>query len=240
VDRIWKGSVNRDQLAVMQGHNFATGRKYKLSVPFDTSSSNTDVLVYNYTAESRGQFGSWSRYDSHPATGWCNLLGTEYMGSTSGRVYRNRASGTRFDYADAAEQPIQAVALLRTSDMGDAAIRKRLLHVTAAYRAPRANGLNLTQAGTALSVAVDQRDDFTSTQLYTGAGKTSTSGLGDQWAVKGDTLRYSVSIPKARYFQVRVENASLYEPMELTGIVYRVAGLTTLGTTEAADSGRTS
>lgn len=240
VDRIWKGSVNRDQLAVMQGHNFATGRKYKLSVPFDASSSNTDVLVYNYTAESRGQFGSWSRYDSHPATGWCNLLGTEYMGSTSGRVYRNRASGTRFDYADAAEQPIQAVALLRTSDMGDAAIRKRLLHVTAAYRAPRANGLNLTQAGTALSVAVDQRDDFTSTQLYTGAGKTSTSGLGDQWAVKGDTLRYSVSIPKARYFQVRVENASLYEPMELTGIVYRVAGLTTLGTTEAADSGRTS
>lgn len=239
IERIWKGEVNRDQLAVMQGHNFATGRRYKLSVPMGSAVVNSDVLVYNYTAESRGQFGSWSRYDSHPATGWCNLLGREYFGSTSGRVYTNRASTTRFDYADAAEQPIQAVALLRTTDFGDASVRKRLLHVTAAYRAPRTDGLNLSQLGTALSIAVDQRDQFTSTQLYTGGGKTQTTGLGDQWAVKGDTLRYSVAIPKARYFQVRVENATLYEPLELTGITYRVAGLTTLGTKEAADSGRT-
>jgi hypothetical protein len=239
IERIWKGEVNRDQLAVMQGHNFATGRRYKLSVPMGDAVVNSDVLVYNYTAESRGQFGSWSRYDAHPATGWCNLLGREYFGSTSGRVYTNRASSTRFDYADAAEQPIQAVALLRTTDFGDASVRKRLLHVTAAYRAPRTDGLNLSQLGTALSVAVDQRDQFTSTQLYTGGGKTQATGLGDQWAVKGDTLRYSVAISKARYFQVRVENATLYEPLELTGITYRVAGLTTLGTKEAADSGRT-
>jgi hypothetical protein len=239
IERIWKGTVNRDQLAVMQGHNFATGRRYKLSVPLLGSQVNSDVLVYNYTAESRGQFGSWSRYDAHPATGWCNLLGMEYFGATSGRVYKNRASGSRFDYADGAEQPIQAQALLRTTDFGDAAVRKRLLHVTAAYRAPRTDGLNLTQVGTALSVAVDQRDDFTSTQLYVGGGKTQTTGLGDQWALKGNTFRYSVAIPKARYFQLRVENATLYEPMELTGIMYRVAGLTTLGTTEAADSGRT-
>lgn len=239
IERIWKGEVNRDQLAVMQGHNFATGRRYKLSVPMGDAVVNSDVLVYNYTAESRGQFGSWSRYDSHPATGWCNLLGREYFGSTSGRVYTNRASTTRFDYADAAEQPIQAVALLRTTDFGDASVRKRLLHVTAAYRAPRTDGFNLSQLGTALSVAVDQRDQFTSTQLYTGGGKTQATGLGDQWAVKGDTLRYSVAISKARYFQVRVENATLYEPLELTGITYRVAGLTTLGTKEAADSGRT-
>ena len=236
LDRLWKQRVNLDKLDIMQGHHYGVGRQYKLSVPSHDSSLNSQVLAYNHTSESRGAFGSWTRYDNHPATGWCNLLGDAYFASSQGKVFRIRRDNSKYDYVDGAMTPISSQVTLRATSFGEESTRKRVLHLTATFRTPQSGDVNLNLSGTSVSMAADLREDFQSAQLYTTQGRTTLTGLSDLPLVKGDSLRYSVSTPKAKFFQVRIENATIYEPMELSGIVYRVAGLTSKGSTTAKET----
>lgn len=236
LDRLWKEQVNTSLLSIMQGHHYGVARQYKLSLPVNDETTNSQVYAYNHTSESRGQYGSWTRYSNHPSTGWCNLLGDAFFASSLGKVFRLRKSNTKYDYIDGASSPINAQLTLRATSFGEESTRKRLLHLTCTFRTPKAGEVNLSLLGTSVSVATDLKEDFQSTQIYNTQGRTTLTGLSDLPLVKGDSLRYSISTSKAAFFQVRIENASLYEPMELSGVVYRVAGLTSKGATTAKET----
>lgn len=235
VDRVWRDEVDLAQLTLAQGHHFGVGRQYKLSVPLQDANKNSDVLVYEHTRESRGQIGAWSRHDNHAVTGWCNLLEREFFATSQGRVCVTKDSGSRLDFSDRGES-IEAAVTLRSNDFGVPNTRKRLLHVGVHFRNPQEGGLNIPQESTTVEMATDLSEDFLLCSNYTGSGLFGKNGLADSGLLKGETIRFTVPITKAIRFQPKIVNNGLYETLQFSGVTYRVTGLTTKGTKEAADS----
>ena len=235
VDRVWRDEVDLAQLTLAQGHHFGVGRQYKLSVPLQDAGKNSDVLVYEHTRESRGQIGAWTRHDNHATTGWCNLFDKEYFATSQGRVCVTKDSGSRLDFSDRGES-IEAAVTLRSNDFGVPNTRKRLLHVGVHFRNPQEGGLNIPQESTTVEMATDLSEDFLLCSNYTGSGLFGKNGLSDSGLLKGETIRFTVPITKAIRFQPKIVNNGLYETLQFSGVTYRVTGLTTKGTKEAADS----
>lgn len=102
---LWNTELNKDAISRLTGHNYRQGRKYKLSYPVNGSTDNSKVFVYDHSREELGQMGSWTVYDNHNATGWCNQRSDAFWGTTNGRVMKVRNTNTRYDYRDD-DQPI--------------------------------------------------------------------------------------------------------------------------------------
>lgn len=233
LERLWQGesstgfAVNRNALALAQGTHYALGRQYKLSVPTGTDLANSGVLSYNHTREYRSQgFGSWSRYDAHPVTGWANLETDAFFGSTLGAVYRLRNSGSESDFRDDAA-PISMEATLAATDFGDAAIRKAVASVDVHFRVLG------DQEGTSLLSSPDLGNTFREMDSFEVKGNSPTTGFEDEAGQKILTLGFSPNYRKLVYFQVKITNATLDEPVEIAGIEYRVSGLSEQGITQA-------
>jgi len=235
VDRVWRDEVDLAQLTLAQGHHFGVGRQYKLSVPLQDANKNSDVLVYEHTRESRGQIGAWSRHDNHAVTGWCNLFDREFFATSQGRICTTKNSNSRLDFSDRGE-PIEAAVTLRSNDFGVPNTRKRLLHVGVHFRNQQEGGLNIPQQSTTVEIATDLKEDFLLCSNYTAVGLFGKNGLSDSGLLKGETIRFTVPITKAIRFQPKIVNNGLYETLQFSGVTYRVTGLTTKGTKEAADS----
>lgn len=230
VDRIWKGQVDRSQLALMTGHYYANGAQYKLSVPYQGDESNQKVLVYNTTRELQAdgyRDGSWTTYSNHPSIGWANLETDAFFASTLGRVFQLRQTGLESDFRDDAD-PISAEAILRGMDFGDSSIRKALNSVVVNFRT------EFEGDSTILSSAYDLSDDFQELDTFRIiSGSQDLNGLTDANAQKIETLSFAIDRRKVTHFQLKVENAALDEPLEISGVTYRVAGLGTQGITQA-------
>lgn len=235
VDRIWQEETERNLLEIAHGHHYGNARQYKLSFPLAGQSENSHTLVYEHTRESRGQIGAWTRDTNQFSTGWCNLFDQEFFATSLGRVCVMKNSRTKWDYSDRGE-PVSAEVLFRSNDFGIPNSRKRLLHLSVHFRNPQEEGVNLSQESTEVYIAEDLKEDFAVCNKYTGSGLFVKTGLSDQGLLKGETIRFSVPTSKAIRFQPKVLNAGLYETLQFSGVTYRVAGLTTKGTKEAADS----
>ncbi len=228
VERLWQdGLVNRGGLDIAQGTHYALGRQYKLSIPTGTSTVNSDVMVYNHTREYRQQgFGSWTRYDNHPATGWANLETEAYFGSTGGEVFRLRNSGSEFDFRDDSGNYTMS-ATLRAMDFGDAALRKAVSRVVVQFRT------TADQDGTSLLSAPDLRKDFTNMDAFKIDLPEADTGLLDEEGFKIRSLSFSPNRRKLNYYQLKFTNSALDEALEVAGIDIRVGGLAERGLTEA-------
>lgn len=220
MERRWESSVNRERLDLAVGHHYSLGRQYKLSVPIGSeSSANSEVYVYDHTREvEQGREGAWSRYDSHPATGWANLDRDAYFSSTAGKVFSLRRAGDVTDYRDD-DQPINFVAELRANDFGDASIRKVVSKVTTHLRAAE-----FTQ-GTRLATAVNMSQEYDENDYLITERDDTLDGLSDRANQYVVTLQSSVDRKKGTHFQVRYTNSELDEPVEIAGVDYRVGGL---------------
>lgn len=235
MERNWLGSVNRDQLSIMQGHHYAVGRQYKLSVPVGTAGTTSEVYVYDHTAEmpstsyTGARSGSWSRFDSHPATGWANLAQDAYYSTSTGRVFSVRRAGDLTDYRDDSSS-ITCRIMTRAMDFGNAGIRKCLDGFAAHYR------VLATSDSTTVSTSLDMREDFHELDGFVLNRESTTDGMSDLSARKMRTIWHSVGRRKGVYFQVVVENMGLDEDLELAGIDFKVAGLSDKGILMAAET----
>lgn len=237
VDRIWREEIDLDQLTLSQGHHFGVGRQYKLSVPLRDATKNSDVLVYEHTRESRGQLGPWGRYDNHEVTGWANLFDNEFFATTNGRVCIQRTKESKWGYSDRGTAIVANVEL-RANDLGIPNIRKKLLHLSVHFRNPQENTVNISQESTTVAVATDLTEDFLTCDEYKSQGLFSRTALSDKGVLKGESVRFSVPTSKAVQYQVKIENNSLYETLQFSGVTYRVSALTTKGTKEAEDTAK--
>ncbi len=228
MERVWQdGEVNLDQLAIAQGTHYAIGRQYKLSVPRNLETVNSEVMVYNHTREYRGKgFGSWTIYDNHPATGWANLQTDAFFGSALGRVFRLRNEGSETDYRDGAAAYTMS-ATMRAMDFGDSARRKSISKVFVQFRVAD------DQTETTFSSAPDLGNDFTEMDSFTVSKDVPTDGLSDEQGRKVKTIGFSPDRRKLVYFQLKLENTTKDEIVEIAGIDIRVAGLTDEGITQA-------
>lgn len=229
-ERNWLQTVNRGRLDLAQGHHYAVGQRYKLSVPASGESSNSLVFTYSHTQESSDQVGAWSRYDNHPATGWANLGADAYFGSTLGRVFVVRRAGDRTDFRDDAS-PIQFEAILRATDFGDSGIRKVIGGITTHFRMP----VDRTQPmdGTVLSTAADFLDQYIQTTPLELPRDITPTELDDQARQRLVFVQSSIKYRRITYIQVSYTNSSYDEDVEIAGITYRVSALSGRGILEA-------
>ena len=227
-ERIWRNRVNRDALELAFGHHYSTGSQYKLAVPLDGGTSPGDLLVYSHVREYQGGVGAWSRYSHSPAIGWCNLFSDAFFASTNGRVYSIRRAGDNTDYRDD-NQPVSFEATLRAMDFGDGGVRKIVHYVISKFRVLK------DASGTVLSTAADLNDNFVDADSFRLESPTdNTNGLNDANRIKVQTIRFSIDNRKLVFLQVRFTNSTIDEPVEITEVSVRVAGMTDKGITSAA------
>lgn len=226
IERLWEDTVNRDQLSAITGHHYAFGKKYKISVPIvnsDVSSSgnlvNSDVYVYDHEREVLGDsldtLGAWSRYDNHPATGWCNLGDDAFLSSTAGEVFKVRNVGDSSDFRDDASG-ISCDAVIAAESFGNPGMRKIVSSIVSHFQMRYSPMTNTT---------IYTSPDLTGT--FTSSGEIDLSQSG-----KIGFARSSPSQRRLNYIQLRYTNSAIDESMILTGIDYHVALLNPKGVRE--------
>lgn len=232
MERNWTERVDLSSLGLAQGHHYGVGRVYKLSVPLVQDITSTGYLapseayVYNHTAESDGRMGAWARYDNHPATGWANLAQNAYFGSSTGRVFSIRNTGDVQDSRDD-NQAIHYQVDLRANDYGNPGIRKILDSIVAHYR------VSERSTGITLSYSVDLDQEYTETTPIIVPKPGAEDNLSDSVAQDIVSIRHNVGRRRGVYFQIRVENNTIDESVELAGVDYKIGGATEKGILQA-------
>lgn len=225
MERKWKDSVNLSSLDVVQGHSYGLGRQYKVSVPLNSDTSNSEVYVYDHTLESSAKYGAWTRYDNHPATGWANLAPEAYFGTTSGRIMSIRRAGESSDYRDDSSA-ISFRLDTRANDFGNGGVRKVFGNIITHYRVSYRN------TGTTFKTALDtERTYYTSTTPI-----IPVSDIGTYTAQDVVSVSHSINRRRGMFLQVRIENSTIDEDLEISGIDFRVAGLSDSGILEARNT----
>jgi hypothetical protein len=221
VERYWRDTVNSDEIALATGHNYGIGRQYKLSVPISDADTNSVVLVYDHTREGQDQeFGAWTKFTNHAATGWANLEDSAYFASTSGQVFKIRAANDSSDYRDDDSAVAEMVIVLKAMDAGLPGIRKVCRSVVAHMRMDKSS-----VSGTQVLAAVDNSTSFTS------AGTISAT-LG---STRVETFRIALPSNRFTYLQLKFTNSVKDENFVLAGLDLLVAALTGKGLRERSE-----
>lgn len=228
MERNWLEKVDRSQLEIMQGHHYAIGKSYKLSVPTNKELDYpNEVYVYHHTSEDQpGGLGGWTRYDSHNAIGWANLGSNAYFCDIAGRVFSVRTTGDETDFRDGASA-INAQITTRALDFGAPGIRKLFASILAHYRS------TANVEGTQLTYSYDLQEEFRETDPIVVRRRESDNGVTDVINQKGKTIRSVLDRKRAVYFQVQFTNANIDEPLDVAGFTVKIAGLSDRGILEA-------
>lgn len=128
-----------------------------------------------------------------------------------------RSAGDNSDFRDDAS-PIQMEAIFRALDFGDAGIRKVISNVVAHFR-------NAT--------------DMQSSEFLSAVDLSRTFQALDSFKIvqedeKVYSVQFSVGRRKGLYFQLKLTNNGADEPVELTSLDIRVAGLSEAAIRQAA------
>lgn len=235
-ERKWQGAINTNEMEIMTGTHDSYTHSYKLSYPLSTETENSHVAVYGhlkelvYDAASYGtnKSGSWTTYDNHPATGWANLGNDSFMATTNGRVMIVRRTGQDEDFRDDAS-PVNMSVTTRAMDMGDSGRRKLFSRIVTHYRNPAG-----TASGTTLGVSMNTKGVFQPTDTFTLRHPENRDNLSDTGS---QTIFPVISVAQEKtgvYIQCQYLNSTIDEPVEITGIDFRVAPMTIYGISEAA------
>ena len=229
LDRVWKENTNLDALELAAGHVYPTDQQYRLSVPVGTDVQATEVYTYEYGDEQAGKTGGWSQFTNIPATGWASDGVESYFGSTKGRMYIIRNTGTDSDYRDD-EGAVEWQCLYRGMDFGAPGRRKIVRNIVSHFRVLK------TDSNTLMEVGVDLTDEFTPTTSFT-LQDSIEDGLSTIISSKVKSIRQNIGNQKGTYFQVQYSNSQIDTPVELCGITFFVAGLDVRGITQASETG---
>ena len=228
VDRLWKENTNLSALSLATGHVYPTEQQYRLSVPVGSDETATEVYAYDYGDEQAGKVGAWFQLNNIPSTGWASDGTESYFGSTKGRMYIIRNTGTDSDYRDD-DQPVMFEGTYRAMDFGAPGRRKIVRGIVSHFRVLK------TDSNTTLDVGVDLTDEFTPTTSFT-LNESINDGLSTVVSSKVKSIRQNIQNQKGVYFQVKYTNGAIDTPLELCGITFFVAGLDQRGVTQAAET----
>lgn len=238
LERLWSSVVNRQRLDLVQGHHYVQGRLYKLVYPVAGTDEPAALFAYNHTREYLNfnaytrNFGSWTRYDAHPSTGWANLEIDSFMATTLGQVFTVRRLGDVTDYRDDASA-IPASVTLRAMNFGDSGLRKAVSRIVADFRS------ELSTSSTQMLSAHDLTNQFVPADDFTVQSTNIDDGISGEGAAKVQTIAFSINRRKLMYIQIQLTNSAIDDTFELAGLTYRVVGLSEKGIPQAANSGGT-
>ena len=218
LERLWNNSVNKDKIELLKGHHYSLGNQYKVAVPIGNDTETSQVYVYDHSMAEGPVDGSWLRYDNHNATWWANLGSDAFFSSTNGKVLKIRIHGSESDFRDE-NQPIKAQATLRALDFGAAGIRKLVSQVLMHFRN------EFPQQGTVVEWDTDLTRKWNKLPSFSIDSEDGSVV----------TVRFDLKRSRGIYFRLRITNKSLDEPLEISGVEWRVGGLSSQGTKEAAE-----
>jgi hypothetical protein len=223
VERIFQDEVNKDQLSLLSGHHYGVGGQYKLSVPVDSDTRNSQVLVYDHLRENGdGQPGAWTRFTNHPTTGWANLESDAFFGTTNGQVFRVRTAGDSSDYRDDAAAVDQMVILLRANAFGAPGSRKIVSNIINHFQLR-----TTSMVGTELQISTDLDGSFESAGTFN-LTKGATNKL--------ESVKSSLPRRRLNYIQLRYTNSTKDEDVILAGVEYTAALLNAKGINESGET----
>jgi hypothetical protein len=216
LDGKWNDELNKSLIEEMAGHNYAQERRYKLSYPIKGNGVNSHVVVYDSAKEDTGDIGSWTIYDNHPSTGWCNLKSDAFFGGLDGRVYRVRNDGTKFDYRDD-DSPISQYAIFGATSFGMPDERKITESVTLQFQ-------NEFGAVTGIKLLTEQSlsGTFNASGTITIPEDIADKAEGDEKR-QDTTVRFSLPQRKGTHVRAKIEKeARLDEKLQLSSLTYGV------------------
>jgi hypothetical protein len=216
LDGKWNNELNKSLIEEMAGHNYAQERRYKLSYPIKGSGVNSHVAVYDSAKEEEDKIGSWTIYDNHPSTGWCNLKSDAFFGGLDGRVYRVRNDGTKYDYRDDAS-PIFQYAIFGATHFGMPDERKITESVTLQFQ-------NEFGAVTGIKLLTEQSlsGTFNASGTITIPEDAAEKAEGDEKR-QDTTVRFSLPQRKGTHVRAKIEKeAVLDEKLQLSSLTYGV------------------
>ncbi len=217
-----RDALNKGQLAEAHAHHWAQGRRVKISVPVDDELYPTEVWVYDYEREGKGQeFGAWTRYTDMPAVGWANLDADAYWASTEGDVFLVRQRGDETDFRDEDGSVAEAVVTLRAEDFGVPGVRKVHQSVITDVELPQTDLSGLT-VQTAMNLS----------RTFETQGSSVTVDVAD---AQQRTFRTSLSQRRGNRLSVRYRHQTKDQALNLTGVTYTVAPLSAKLLPEQAD-----
>lgn len=234
MERNWTERVDLDRLDLAIGHHYSFGRSYKLSVPLVGTETSTgyiepsEAYVYNHTNEDEIGRGAWSRYSNHPVVGWANLAPDAYLATTKGRVLSVRNTGEASDYRDDMVG-IEFRLQTRPNDFGDGAIRKAFDKIVVHYRALKQS------LATFLNFSLDLEEEYTETSSIRLGKEKVGSGVDDHVDKSITTVASSLGRARGTYLSVEISNSEKDQSIEVAGIGYRIAGLSTSGIRQAGE-----
>jgi hypothetical protein len=231
IERVWQQDVNRDATLAVTGHHYAVERRYQLSVPVASNSSNSDVLVYDHDREAQGGVGAWTRYDNFNSTGWANLDNDAFFGTTNGQVMSIRRLGNSTDYRDDASAVAMEI-VTKPYSFGTPSIRHKVRAIMTNFE------ISGDMTGTALDVAADLSDNFTTSSRFQITDDTAATGAYRSRQVV--TLRSSIRTQKVIYLQLKYTNSVVDEDVVIAGIGFTAAPLTQRGIQQPGSSGEIS
>jgi len=218
-----------DKTGLLTSHNDTYGQKYITSVLDEDGTA----MVYHYEQEGEEiKFGAWTTYNNMFATGWARHNGISYFGTNQGRVMQFLYADEigKYAYSDDTE-PISCSVTFRAQSFGDAARRKMLTGVNIGFRNETA------QSSTTVSSATELTDAFSELDQLTLKGQNRDSNLYDRYTSVVAIISFKVDKQKFNFIQVKIENDGLHEPLEITQVAYRVAGLSRMGIEAASQTG---
>lgn len=214
----WRREVNRDALAAAAGHHYSVGRRYKLSLPLGQDTFNSQVAVYDYEPEDRGEPGGWVRYTNFNATGWCNLASKAFWSSADGNVFQVRDRGEPSDYRDDGDAVAESSVTLRAEDFGLPGVRKVIQNVV--------TFVDLVET------------DLTNLRVYSALDLSSNFTLQAQVSKEIGEARHfrtSFSSRRGNYFQIQYKHQQKDQRFTLASLAYTVGQLSYKLTREASD-----
>lgn len=231
VERIWQDKVNKAQISKAYGHHYGIGRRYKLSIPVGNGQrTNNEVLVYDHQREDfdgrtvmAQDYGAWTLYTNHNATGWANLSRDAIFGTTDGQVFKIRNAGDLTDFRDDANAVDTMVMELRPEDFGVSGIRKTVSNITSSFQLRRSD-----MKGTKLEIIPDN-----SGTTYDAGTFTLTKRDVEDEVV---TVKSALPVRKMVYTTLRYTNSIKDEDVVLAGVDFRVAGLGAEGVKQKEDN----
>lgn len=224
IERLYRDSVNRSDLSKLTGHHFGIAGQYKLSVPFgDSQTTNNRVFVYDHQRESgTSNFGAWTQFTNHNATGWANLANDAFFATTDGQVFKIRRLGDETDYRDDGSAVDTMTIILKAEDFGVAGARKVINSIISHFHVRRSSMI-----GTEMLSSVDLDGDFESAGMF-----TLTKSGND----KIKTARSAIPKRKMVYIQLKFTNSTKDEDVILAGLDYNVALLSDKGIIERSET----
>jgi hypothetical protein len=181
---------------------------------------NNTYCIYS-AREAQGRPPGWTRHIlEETPTAFASLSNVEYYGSASGLIHK-MVRGTWNDNGI----PVTGTMIARPTDFGAPGQRKALKGFRVRFRnGLKGVGRDLLIEGTQCYIATELTQNYEDSDRFKLASRVARDNLSDRYKSRVESIGFSCPIPKAIFYQLKIENTS-DEPLEITGIDYRVSGL---------------